>query len=330
MQTRFHIRAFPHEAMAHGIPPRIPFLPDNVVQWPTTTLVTGMEGEFLWLDEDLEPTSSVATPFPMRTVLAVAGEEHLIACWLDRELLLANMGTIPLGFTEQGISRAELRRGGTSGQARHPKGHTWSHSLDAEPIAMVCHDGSVLFSLYNRGLYCIDEDATERWRVAPPSWRYTKRRPRSTEIVALHVQGDEFTITSRGGRIQRRSMRNGALLEEFILPAIEGPLEHHFQAGEEHLVCSSDGTVWWLQNLEHRMHIKLSGPVQDAKWDPTINGWRIAGWREEIVLTSHAIHRNETDEIPHRVVFAQGQTFILFNDGSWENAHQAPLVSEEE
>ena len=51
-----------------------------------------------------------------------------------------------------------------------------------------------------------------------------------------------------------------------------------------------------------------------------MRGWRIAGWREEIVITRENEQRRPTNELPaHMVVMGSG-ALVLYNDGSWENS----------
>ena len=68
--------------------------------YPTTSFITkrglvGMDGEMQWLDAAMHPLSPVSTPHPMRVRQGVITDGHLIATWLDRELMLACMGAIP-------------------------------------------------------------------------------------------------------------------------------------------------------------------------------------------------------------------------------------------
>ena len=66
--------------------------------------------------------------------------------------------------------------------------------------------------------------------------------------------------------------------------------------------------------------VQLSGPVQGAVWDEQFHGWRIAGWREEIVLANKHHDRRATQELPVHIVPLGCGALILYNDGSWENS----------
>ena len=306
--------------MDEGLPPRIPFLPDQIVHHAEGLLVTGMEGEVIWLDTDFQPLSEVKTPHPMRMRQASIAKGQLYATWLDRELLLACMGSMPVGVVEEGRPRSEIRTSIGTPTTHYPAGTTWAHALDAEPMALESNGEIVVFALYNRGMYKIGNNADERWRLPPPEWGYPKKRPRNEELVALHLEQDIYWLTSRGGRVQRRSLETGKLIEEFLLEGVESPVEHHFKHEDHHLACSAAGTVTWLHHGVVQQQIQLSGPVQAAMWDARLGGWRIAGWREEVILSEHMIDRRSTRELPVHVCPYKGGGLVLFNDGSWETS----------
>ena len=138
--------------------------------------------------------------------------------------------------------------------------------------------------------------------------------------MAVHVVGDECWITSRGGRVQRRSLDDGQLLEEYILPQAEAPIEHHFKHHAHDLVCSTEGTITWIHDMQPVKHVRLSGPIQSAIFDSNAGGWRIAGWREEVVITLEQELRRATHELPVHIAPMGSGALVLYNDGSWENS----------
>ncbi len=319
-QTSIHIpvRRFP--IMDADLPPPIPFLPDLVVHHDEGVMVSGMEGELLWLDQEMKPLTEVKCPHPMRMRQASISQGQLIATWLDRELLVACMASMPVGTAEEGKKRSEIRTSIGTRTNHYPAGTTWAHALDAEPMALVSNEDSVVFDLYNRGMYKIGIGAEEHWRMPPSDWGYPKKRPRNEEVVALHLEENHFLITSKGGRVQRRSLETGQLVEEFLLEGVEAPLEHHFVHGGQHLACSATGRVTWSYNNEVKHHLQLSGPVQNATWDSKIEGWRIAGWREEVVISDRVVDRRATKELPVHICPVVRSALVLFNDGSWETS----------
>ncbi|MBL6747963.1 MAG: hypothetical protein ISP85_03155 [Candidatus Poseidonia sp.] len=318
--------------MDEGLPATIPFLPRSLLSHDNGHLVIGMDGEFLRLDDHYRAIGEAATPFPMRVSHAVHFGNVLFATWIDGELMLARMGSMNLDKApEDGAKRAELRTSNELASQYHPKGNRWSHVLNAEPLALAASESALVFNLWKRGLYALDHDAKELWRQQVPTWNYTKRRPRNEEILAIHIHGDELTITSRGGRAQRRSLSNGELLEEYILNGPEGPLEHHFRHENQHLICSTQGELCWLDDTTIVQRIQLNGPVQGAIWDPFIHGWRLAGWREEVIISHRKTEQHAWEEIPIHIQPVKGGAMILFNNGTWLNSHfESPVAQEEE
>jgi len=319
-KTRLELLPTPASIMDEGLPPSIPFLPDNVLHHDGGCVITGMEGELLWLDRTMQPLAEPTVPLPMRVHHATVSNNAFHAMWLDRELLLAFMASLPLGSSLNGTNRADLRTSMNTPVTHHPAGNIWSHMLDAEPMALASSGELLVFELYRRGLYCITTQAEERWRMASPTWQYSKRRPRNEETIALHIADDQVFITSKGGHVQRRSLETGQLKEEYVLNGVEGPLEHHFRHGAHELATTSTGEVVWLQNGSVSQHVQLSGPVQHAAWDERLQGWRIAGWREEACLRPGFCERKETREIPVHIHPEDSGALLLFNDGSWANS----------
>ena len=246
--------------------------------------------------------------------------------------MLARMGSMNLNKApEEGPKRAELRTSNENASQYHPKGNRWSHVLNAEPLALAANESALVFNLWKRGLYALDHDANELWRQQVPEWNYTKRRPRNEEILAIHLHEDELTITSRGGRAQRRSLSTGEVLEEYILNGPEAPLEHHFRHDNQHLICSTQGELCWLENNTVVQRIQLKGPVQGAIWDSYVRGWRLAGWREEVIISNQKIEQRACQEIPVHIQPVKGGAMILFNNGTWLNSHfESPVTQEEE
>ena len=319
-QTRLDILRSLHNGMDEGLPENIPFIPDKVVHHTDGAVVTGMEGEVLWLDGQMNPLSEVSIPYPMRIQQAVVSNGHLHAMWLDRELLLAQMGSMPIGSSENGPRREELRTAINTTTVYSPAGTVWAHALDAEPMALVANEDVLVFMLYNRGLYSITTSADECWRRPPPTWSYPKKRPRGAETICVHIEADDLLVTSRGGRVQRRSLSTGNLIEEYLLLGVDGPVEHHVRHENNALVCSTTGEVVWLKDQTICQQVQLSGPIQHAVWDARLEGWRIAGWREEVVVATGRTERRETREIPVHVHPRGAGALILYNDGSWENS----------
>ena len=74
---------------------------------------------------------------------------------------------------------------------------------------------------------------------------------------------------------------------------------------------------------------QLSGPLQDATWDEQLNGWRVAGWREEVVVSPTILARRAPDDLPVHIVPTGAGALVLYNDGSWEQSSFAPSGEDE-
>ena len=152
-------------------------------------------------------------------------------------------------------------------------------------MALATDGDVVVFVLYRRGVYGIGLNADEHWRMPPPEWSYpkktsTKRRNRGALHRPVKSAGSpREAVESSGDRSTQ-----GQLLEEHLLDHAEAPIEHHFKHESHDLLCSTDGMVTWLHRMEPVKHARLSGPVQGRSVRFAAGGWRIAGWREEVVI----------------------------------------------
>ena len=314
--------------MDEGLPEQLPFLPSRIISHEHGILVTGMDGELAVLDEHFNLKSPVNKPFPMSISHAVIVDNRLYATWIDGELMMARMGCIPLDQPiQQGPERAALRTSTTILDAKHPAGSTWSHVLDAEPLGLTAVEGILVFTLWNKGTYGLDLSANEIWRMPPPNWQYERKRPRMNEVIGLSINDGECFVTSKGGRFQKLNVITGECLEETMHEQPEAPLEQVFHHQQHTLICSTNGEVAWVHNGDLKRKLKLNGPVQSATWDGFIHGWRIAGWREELLLTDDVVSRQSWNEIPIHVHPVEGGSIVLFNDGTWANSpHEHPPI----
>lgn len=129
--------------------------PWRLLQFPDGEISIDVEGE-------ISINGDSAKPFPCEVTHAELCDSGLVATWVDHELRMARMALLPLDKKpENGISRSDLRI--SSGNVK-VAGSIWSHSLDAEPIALASNGERIVFALYTRGIYCITNDSVEIWR----------------------------------------------------------------------------------------------------------------------------------------------------------------------
>jgi len=301
--------------MASEPPADLEFTPKKVLSWENGFLVIGVDGELQKLSSDYSLIDTFVKPFPMsiRNAAIIGGK--LIATWLDSELLLARMAAIDLNEKlVQGIERSELRVRRTIDKALHPAASTWSHVLDAEPLALDSNNKSFTFVLWKKGIYHMTHDAHEIWRQKEPQWRQLSKLPRSQETVKAIVKEDVVEIWSRGMGLNRYDIESGDLLSSDVIDG-EGFILDVYNDGNKYLLQLNDNEVVMLEGNNIILRARLSGPVSDAYWSEKEQGWYISGWREIVLLTVNNFEKITLDEIP--VFYDDIRKLALFNDAKW-------------
>ncbi|MAV44062.1 MAG: hypothetical protein CMA30_06255 [Euryarchaeota archaeon] len=301
--------------MASEPPVDLEFTPKKVLSWENGFLVIGVDGELQKLSSDYSLIDTFVKPFPMsiRNAAIIGGK--LIATWLDSELLLARMAAIDLNEKlVQGIERSELRVRRTIDKALHPAASTWSHVLDAEPLALDSNNKSFTFVLWKKGIYHMTHDAHEIWRQKEPQWRQLSKLPRAQETVKAIVKEDVVEIWSRGMGLNRYDIESGDLLSSDVING-EGFILDVYNDGNKYLLQLNDNEVVMLEGNNIILRARLSGPVSDAYWSEKEQGWYISGWREIVLLTVNNFEKITLDEIP--VFYDDARKLALFNDAKW-------------
>ena len=180
------------------------------------------------------------------------------------------------------------------------EGAIWCHILDAEPLALMAQGNKVFFALWSKGMYCIDSDANEIWRL-PLFDSEAKSPPRSEEVAAISTIRDEkIVVWSKGGKFREIDSNSGAILNESKIE-IECDLEKVFNHEEIFLLSSKDGWAWEVRNSQGTVARKLRGTIQDAVFDN--EDWRVISWREDILMRGDSVERSEL-----------GVQFVKFNN----------------
>ncbi|MDP7374731.1 MAG: hypothetical protein QF445_04420, partial [Candidatus Poseidoniaceae archaeon] len=121
-----------------------------------------------------------SAPFPSEVSHAAMCDKGIVATWVEHELRLARMALLSTSDPiENGISKAELR---LSRNTAMVAGSTWCHIVDAEPLALTAKDDKIIFALWTRGIYCIDSNDNEIWRL-PLFDSDVKSPPRSEDVT---------------------------------------------------------------------------------------------------------------------------------------------------
>ena len=187
-------------------------------------------------------------------------------------------------------------------------GSTWCHIVDAEPLALTAKDDKIIFALWTRGIYCIDSNDNEIWRL-PLFDSDDKSPPRSEDVTSIHIIGDEVYAWTRGGKYRIISLNEGEILDEKSLE-VECDLEVVFSHGNKFLLSSKDGWVWEIENGEITVARKLRGTIQDAVFDG--EDWRIISWREDIMLRGDSVSR---DDLGVQILKHDGNWMVIDNQG---------------
>ena len=260
-------------------------------QYKNSTITIDVDGK-------ITTEQGIFEPFPCQITNAVVCGDSLIATWVDHELRLARMAKISLDDEmKNGISKAQLRLNRNTAMV---EGATWCHILDAEPLALTSQDDKIFFALWSKGMYCIDSDSNEIWRL-PLFDSMAKSPPRSEEVAAISTIGDEkIVVWSKGGKFREIDSNSGTILNESKID-IECDLEEVFNHDEIFLLSSKDGWAWEVKDSQVIVARKLRGTIQDAVFD---NGdWRVISWREDILMRSESVERSEL-----------GVQLVKFND----------------
>ena len=303
--------------MTGELPPKVPFHALTVIPHKNGHLAVGIDGEFQQLDAALSPTGDVRKPFPMGVRHTCLTNDVVVATWVDHELLMARMAAFECDTPlKDGVERGDLRTRTSIEAAIHPAGSAWSHVLDAEPLALCGHPGGFAFVLYNKGIYAMGRDAGEHWRVELPTWAELKKLPRANDIVSITHSKGQLKVWSRGGGTQSYDAGSGDLLSTGVFH-YDGVLQQVYADGIHELLVYDDGAVVWLDEGVTMVEGKLAGPVQHAFWNEEEQTWLVAGWREELRLSTNGVERTSMTEIPVHILSVEQRVMMLLNNGEW-------------
>ena len=297
---------------------QLPFRAIKILETPEVegvhAIAIGVDGELCRLDEDWKPIEQHAKPFPMSIQHAVVVNDVLIATWIDRELLLARMGCMPLDkpFLD-GVERGDLRIARQIEHAHLPEGSLWGHDLDAEHLALTAMDDGFAFVLWNRGVYGFDTNGVERWRAPPPEWPESSHLPMSQETVTLHQTETTIEVWSRAGGCLRLSKSNGTQIGTGHFE-LEGGLADVYGNGSQRLLALSDGRCYLYKGGQCVADISTKGPIQHAM-NTDESTWIISGWREEIILNETGVKVVQQNEVVMQHLLKEEQLWLLTNDG---------------
>ena len=280
-------------------------------------LVIGMNGEIQILDENLIGEFEFKKPFPTSISISSVSKNILFACWIDLELMIARMASIDLNSEiKNGHSRADLRIKLESKKQPQVESSKWSHILDSEPLALISDDELIVFTSWKRGLYCVDHDSNEIWRI--PEIKWLKKLKNANVIVSIEITEKGILVWSKAAEWFLINKESGEIIKNGQIE-FQNILEKIFVHEDKRLLCSPDGFVLWVDNLnpESMLDMKQKGPVHDAKWDLEKDCWRICQWRDDILWSRSEITKSSRDEIGKSVFKHKGIWMVLENSGNF-------------
>ena len=296
----------------------IGFAPSKVLNWKEKIVLLGVDGEIAILDSTLEYIQPKVIPFPCKITHACIVDDQLIATWLDYDILIGRMASLPLTqHLSDGPLKSEVRKSTTfSATDLHPHGNSWSHPLNADVLGMVRIDDSIVFALWKRGLYKLRTDAVEEWRATLPTWPSLEKIPQGNQLISMHETPNAILVVSKGGGFAELSKTDGSVMTADALIENVSISQHYYHQGH-HLSITSNNQAIWIDNLGNLVNShQLSGPVQSAKWNNENNGWDIAGWREVLELSTNHVNSRRLQDICTFVWRNEVQDYLIMNNGS--------------
>ena len=305
--------------------PPIPFPPTKIHLIENLILVIGVDGEICRIDRDnLEIIEDYANPFPSGITNSTICDNLFVATWVENELRQARMAALPIdnGF-ENGINKSELRFSQNDRTIdRSVAGSIWSHELDAEPIGITSEGEMICFSNYKRGIYCIDSNSEEIWRIPELSWEAIKGYSNSemihTIVLGPHPNINEkncIWIWSISGSWITLEWSDGSIISRGRI-STKGELDLVVKGDDGWLLGLSSGEILRCKSDGSNEENIPGGPCNDAL---NLNGvWHISGWREDILWSESGVQRVPRNDLGVALyVHPINGVIVLDNLGKW-------------
>jgi PAS domain-containing protein len=267
-------------------------------------------------------------PFPgVITNAVLLGPHLLVSTWVEREISLARLAALDLREPlRNGVELPDLRMAMELGQIDHHQveGATWSHVLDAEPLALCVHDEDLIFCTHHRGLYRVTSYSDEVWRRKPITWESLDELPDGDVIVSLISKDDSIWAFSLGGGWAEINATDGSVIRRGALQ-FKSSVNQVWSGNENEWLfgLSHNRIAWWIPDQDQLQMETVQGPIQDAICSE--GNWLITGWREDIVWKKSDLSDDHSEpsctaraEIGTRIVNRNGEGhWVLDNRGKW-------------
>ena len=211
-----------------------------------------------------------------------------------------------------GGGREQLREA-SDAKLLMPASSIWSRRLDAEPMALTQTSAGVVFATLNRGVYLIDERATELWRSPYPEWPGLAKYHHSDSIVSCTEHEGRIGLWSRSGSVTLLDGQDGSFVSSHAIGLMSPLAGAEFSEDGGWLLMQENGDVGILDDLLLSPSIvRTPGPVFDANYSE--GRWRWTGWRHDGTILDG---RCEI-EIRRDIGIGLVGDNVVTNDGRWD------------
>ena len=211
-----------------------------------------------------------------------------------------------------GGGREQLREA-SDAKLLMPASSIWSRRLDAEPMALTQTSAGVVFATLNRGVYLIDEKATELWRSPYPEWPGLAKYHHSDSIVSCTEHEGRIGLWSRSGSVTLLDGQDGSFVSSHAIGLMSPLAGAEFSEDGGWLLMQENGDVGILDDLLLSPRIvRTPGPVFDANYSE--GRWRWTGWRHDGTILDG---RCEI-EIRRDIGIGLVGDNVVTNDGRWD------------
>ena len=291
----------------------IGFAPIKIDSGNGVHVISGVSGQLLKVDSQLNRLGEVSQPFPALITSSTIVGEKWIGVWIERDLRQARMAAFELnGVWGDGDTKAELRNNRLD-SVLHPSSSIWSQILDSEPTALSNVDDSICFSTINRGIYRVDEESNEIWRAEIPDWKEISKINSLDEIIEFINTEEGTVLFSKAGGFAVMD-ESGNVIKKGVLKLPEVITGFLHEKGKGWFIKLNGKYFATLTKLTDAPKIyKILGPIYDVK---NIQGdWVWTGWRHDGKLSKDGIiTMKQRENIGIGIV---GEN-VLTNDGKWE------------
>ncbi len=292
------------------------FNPTRVDKGDPVSVIIGSMGEILKVDLEGRAVGKISFPFPTQPSFGAVSSGRWIGAWVDRGLKKACMGAISLeSESGDGRGRDFLRTWNNSASEVLPDSYLWTRNIEGEPMGVSSKSGKVTFGVLNTGIYMVDEDASEIWRVPYPQWPELQEFSNVDSIVDIVHTPEGITIWSESGGISLVSEHDGNTLmsRTLRLPERIIGVRHDVESGW--MIMMSGRYAGMMKSLDSELEIlKLPGPMMDSIGTSGGN-WIWTGWRHDGKVENGAIEIQERGDIGISILGGK----VLTNSGCWSS-----------